>query len=51
MREEELAQARRERDVQRAAAEHRAQEVEAQAAELRQNAAVLEQKDKALEAN
>jgi len=48
--EEELAQARRERDVQRAAAEHKAQEVEAQAAELRQNAAALEQKDKALEA-
>ena len=40
--EEELAQACRERDVQRAAAEHKAQEVEVQATELWQNADVLE---------
>ena len=49
-REEELAQARRERDAQRAAAEQKAQEVEAQAAKLRWNAAALEQKNKAVEA-
>ncbi|XP_039787204.1 translation initiation factor IF-2-like [Panicum virgatum] len=46
----ELAQARHERDSQRAAAERKAQEVEAQATELRQNAVVQEQKDKVLEA-
>ena len=41
MREEELVQAHRERDVQRAAAEHKAQEVEARATKLRRNAVAL----------
>ena len=41
VREEELAQAHRERDMQRAAAEHKAMEVESQAAVLRQNAEAL----------
>ena len=48
--EEELARAVDERDSQRVATEQKAQEVEAQAAKLRQNTVVLEQKDKALEA-
>jgi hypothetical protein len=42
VREEELAQARRERDVQRAAADHKAQEVEVQAAELRHNVVAID---------
>jgi hypothetical protein len=50
VRDEELAQARHERDVPGATAEHKAQEVEAQAAELWRNAAALEQRDRALEA-
>ena len=50
VREDELVQAHRERDVQRAAAEQKAQEVEAQVTELRRNALALEQRDKALEA-
>ena len=48
--EEELAQAHRERDTQRATAEQKAQEVEAQVTELQRNAIVLEQKHEALEA-
>ena len=50
VREEELAQACREHDRQRATAEHKAQVVEEQATELRQKDQALEQRDKALEA-
>ena len=48
--EEELIRAVDERDAQRAVAEQKPQEVEAQAAELRRNAVALERKDKVLEA-
>ena len=49
-RELELAWANGERDAQQAAAYQKAQEAEAQAAELQRSAVVLEQKDKALKA-
>ena len=49
VREEELAQAHRERDRQRAAAEHKAQVVEEQAAELRQKDQALEDKETELQ--
>ena len=45
VREEALAQARREHDVQRAAAEREAQNVEAQVAALQQKYAALEAKE------
>ncbi|XP_039827517.1 uncharacterized protein LOC120689276 [Panicum virgatum] len=48
--EEELARDIDKRDAQRAVAEQKAQEVEAQAAEPRRNAVALVQKDRALEA-
>jgi len=48
VREEELAQAHRERDRQRAAAEHKAQVVEEQAAELRQKDQALVAKESEL---
>jgi len=43
--ERELARANSERDVQRAAADQKAQEAEAHKAELRRARAALEQKD------
>jgi len=47
--EEELAQTAGERDVQRAAAEQKAQEAEAQAATLQQKDAALEAKEAELQ--